>query len=90
MSDEQLKKQVIERPTTYLAGEYDILPLHGFDGSCAAMAQGGTRLGRAFAFAKYIDERFGAKHEVHEVGGCGHSGRCMLGAAESLKFLFPK
>ena len=31
VSDEVLKKQVVERPTTYLAGEYDILPLHGFD-----------------------------------------------------------
>jgi pimeloyl-ACP methyl ester carboxylesterase len=88
--DEQLKKQVVERPTTYLAGEYDILPLHGFDGSCAAMAQGNTRLARAYAFAKYIDERFGAKHEVHSVGGCGHSGRCMLVAGETLKLLFPK
>ena len=90
VSDEVLKKQVVERPTTYLAGEYDILPLHGFDASCAAMAQGSTRLARAFAFAKYIDERFGAKHEVHSVGGCGHSGRCMLVASESLKLLFPK
>jgi pimeloyl-ACP methyl ester carboxylesterase len=87
--EEQLKKQVIERPTTYLAGEYDILPLHGFDSSCAAMAQGNSRLARAFAFARYIDERFGAKHEVHQVDGCGHSGRCMLNAGESLKFLFP-
>jgi pimeloyl-ACP methyl ester carboxylesterase len=90
VSDEQLKKQVVERPTTYLAGEYDILPLHGFDGSCAAMAQGGTRLARAFAFAEYIDERYGAKHEVHMVEGCGHSGRCMLVAGESLKILFPR
>jgi hypothetical protein len=89
VSDEMLKKQVVERPTTYLAGEYDVLPLHGFDSSCPAMAQGNTRLARAFAFAKYIDERFGAKHEVHSVGGCGHSGRCMLNAGESLKFLFP-
>ncbi|HUL55424.1 MAG TPA: alpha/beta fold hydrolase [Usitatibacter sp.] len=87
--DEQLKKQIVERPVTFLAGEYDILPLHGFDGSCAAMAQGGTRLARAYAFAKYLDERFGAKHGVHQVDGCGHSGRCMLGASESLKFLFP-
>jgi hypothetical protein len=87
--DEQLKKQVIERPTTYLAGEYDILPLHGFDASCPAMAQGSTRLARAYAFVKYIDERFGAKHEVHSVGGCGHSGRCMLVAGETLKLLFP-
>ena len=74
--DEQLKKQAVDRPTTYLAGEYDILPLHDFDASCAAMAQGGTRLARAFAFAQYIDERYAAKHEVHMVVGCGHSGRC--------------
>jgi len=87
--EEQLKKQIVERPVTFLAGEYDILPLHGFDSSCAAMAQGGTRLARAYAFAKYLDERFGAKHGVHQVDGCGHSGRCMLGASESLKFLFP-
>ena len=87
--DEVLKKQVAERPTTYLAGEYDVLPLHDFDASCAAMAQGSTRLARAFAFAKYVDERYGAKHEVFAVGGCGHSGRCMLLAGKSLKLLFP-
>jgi len=87
--DDVLKKQIVERTVTFLAGEYDILPLHGFDGSCAAMAQGGTRLARAYAFAKYIDERYGARHEVHKVDGCGHSGRCMLGAGESLKVLFP-
>jgi len=86
--DEQLKKQIVERPVTFLAGEYDILPLHGFDAGCAAMAQGNTRLARAFAFAKYIDEKYGAKHEVHSVGGCGHSGRCMLVANETLKLLF--
>jgi hypothetical protein len=88
--DEQLKKNIVERTVTFLAGEYDILPLHGFDGSCAAMAQGGTRLARAFAFDKYINERFGAKHEAHQVDGCGHSGRCMLVAGESLKYLFPR
>ena len=54
------------------------------------MAQGATRLARAFAYVKYIDEKYGAKHEAHMVGGCGHSGRCMLGAGESLKYLFPR
>src|SRR5579862_6412805 len=89
VSDEQLKKNIVERPVTFLAGEYDILPLHGFDGSCAAMAQGSTRLSRAFAFARYIDDKYGAKHAVHAIDGCGHSGRCMLGAGQSLKVLFP-
>jgi pimeloyl-ACP methyl ester carboxylesterase len=89
VSEEILKKNAVERPTTFLAGEYDILPLHGFDGSCAAMAQGSTRLSRAFAYVKYIDEKYGAKHEMHMVGGCGHSGRCMLVSGESAKFLFP-
>ncbi|HEY2630367.1 MAG TPA: hypothetical protein VGI57_14645, partial [Usitatibacter sp.] len=60
-----------------------------FDSSCPAMAQGGTRLARALAYTKYIDEKFGAKHEVHMVGGCGHSGRCMLVSGEAAKFLFP-
>ncbi len=90
VSDEQLKKNIVERPVTFLAGEYDILPLHGFDGSCAAMAQGSTRLARAFAFARYLEEQYGAKHPVHSIDGCGHSGRCMLGAGQSLKVLFPQ
>src|SRR5437868_12012095 len=33
-TDDQLKKQLAARPTTYLLGEIDILPLGGFDGSC--------------------------------------------------------
>ena len=88
--DEQLRKQAVERPTTYLAGEYDILPLHDFDDTCGAMAQGPTRLARAYAYVRYIDERFGAKHEIHRIGGCGHSGRCMLVAPDALKYLFPR
>jgi len=88
--DEQLRKQAVERPTVYLAGEYDILPLHDFDDTCGAMAQGATRLARAYAYVRYIDERFGAKHEIHRIAGCGHSGRCMLVAGESARFLFPR
>ncbi len=88
--DDLLKKQAVERPTTYLAGEYDILPLHDFDDTCGAMAQGPTRLARAYAYVRYIDERYGAKHEIHRVAGCGHSGRCMLVATDALKYLFPR
>ena len=51
ISDDQLKKQLASRPTTYLVGELDILPLYGFDGSCPAMAQGPTRLARGLASA---------------------------------------
>ena len=50
--EDQLKKQLLSRPTTYLLGELDVLPLGGMDVSCAAMAQGPTRLARGLSFAK--------------------------------------
>jgi hypothetical protein len=46
-SDDQLKRQLASRPTTYLLGELDILPLGGFDASCAAMAARGRPAVRA-------------------------------------------
>ena len=61
-SVEQLRRQLAARPTTYLVGELDILPLYGFDNSCPAMAQGPTRLARGLAFGRYVNENFGAKH----------------------------
>jgi pimeloyl-ACP methyl ester carboxylesterase len=90
LREEQLRKQLATRPTTYLLGELDILPLYGFDSSCAAMAQGGTRLARGFAYVKYVDERYGAKHRAVEVPACGHSARCMFTSEISLPLLFPK
>ena len=33
LTDAQLKKQLVERPTTYLLGQVDTLPLGGFDSS---------------------------------------------------------
>jgi hypothetical protein len=73
VSDENLKKQLAARPTTYLLGELDILPLYGFDSSCSAMAQGSTRLARGLAYAKYVNERYGAQHHSVVVPACGHS-----------------
>jgi hypothetical protein len=75
-----LKKQLAERSVVYLLGEIDILPLGGFDGSCPAMAQGPTRLARGEAFAKYVNEKYAAKHEVKIVHLCGHNARCMFTA----------
>lgn len=89
-SDEQLKKQLAARPTTYLLGELDIFPLGGFDGSCPAMAQGPTRLARGQAFGKYVNEKYGAQHKVVTVPLCGHNARCMFTAEATLPLIFPQ
>ena len=88
--DDQLKKQLASRPTTYLVGELDILPLYGFDGSCPAMAQGPTRLARGLAFGRYVNEKFGAKHTTIVVPACGHNARCMFTADTALAVVFRK
>ena len=90
LTDDQLKEQLAARPTTYLLGELDILPLGGFDASCPAMAQGPTRLARGQAFHKYIHEKFGASHKMVIVPLCGHNARCMFTAESALPLLFPK
>jgi hypothetical protein len=89
-TDEQLKKQLAERPVVYLMGEIDILPLGGFDSSCPAMAQGPTRLARGHAFVSYVNQRFGAHHTLTVVPLCGHNARCMFTAEPALPILFPK
>jgi pimeloyl-ACP methyl ester carboxylesterase len=90
ISDAQLKRQLAGRRTTYLMGELDVLPNAGFDGSCAAMAQGPTRLARGQAFGAYVNERFGAHHTITVVPLCGHNARCMFTAETALPLLFPK
>ena len=89
-TDEELKTQLISRPTTYLLGELDVLPLGGFDGSCSAMAQGPTRLARGEAFGKFVNEKMGAHHAVKIVPECGHNARCMFTSEDALPLLFPK
>jgi Alpha/beta hydrolase family len=88
--DDQLKRQLASRPATYLVGELDVLPLAGFDSSCPAMAQGATRLARGEAFTKYVNQKFGAHHELLVVPLCGHNARCMFTADPVLAILFPK
>jgi pimeloyl-ACP methyl ester carboxylesterase len=90
LSDSLLTHQLVSRPVTYFLGEDDILPLSGFDGSCAAMAQGPTRQARGQAYAKYVNERLSGHHEVVVVTGCGHNGRCIYTSEPWLRIAFPK
>ena len=89
-SEEQLRGQVSSRPVTYLLGDSDILPSGIFDVSCPAMAQGPTRLARGLAFAKYVNDNFGAQHDIVVVPFCGHSARCLFTADVALPVIFPK
>jgi pimeloyl-ACP methyl ester carboxylesterase len=89
-TDDQLKKQLVSRPTTFLLGQVDTLPLGGFDSSCPAMAQGATRRARGEAFVKYITEQLGAKHAIQIVPECGHNDRCVYTTDAVLPVIFPK
>src|SRR5262249_25318875 len=77
ISDDQLKKNIVDRPTTYILGQVDTLPLGGFDSSATAMAQGPTRRARGEAYFKYITDTLGAKQTIMIVPECGHNDRCM-------------
>ena len=89
-SADQLKKQLVERPTTYLLGQVDILPLGGFDSSPRAMAQGPTRRARGEAFFKYVTETMSAKHAAIIVPECGHNDRCIYTTDVVLPVIFPE
>jgi hypothetical protein len=90
LTDAQLKKQLVERPTTYLLGQVDTLPLGGFDRSATAMAQGPTRRSRGEAYFKYVTETLGAKHTIMIVPECGHNDRCMYTTNIVFPAIFPK
>lgn len=87
---EQIRTQLATRPTTYLLGDLDILPLAGFDGSCPAMLQGPTRFARGQAFARYVIEKFGAKHTLTVTPLCGHNARCVFTSEAALPVIFPE
>jgi hypothetical protein len=85
----QLRHNLASRPTTYLLGQVDVLPLGGFDGSPNAMAQGPTRRARGEAFVKHIEETLGAKPTVMIVPECGHNDRCIFTTDAVLPVIFP-
>jgi pimeloyl-ACP methyl ester carboxylesterase len=88
--DDQLKQQLVSRPTTYLLGQVDVLPLGGFDSGCSAMAQGATRRARGEAFVNYINTTMGGKAAVQIVPECGHNDRCIYTTDVVLPLVFPK
>ena len=90
MTDDQLRKNLVARPTTYLLGQVDVLPLGGFDSSPSAMAQGPTRRARGEAFFKYVTETLGAKHTAIIVPECGHNDRCIFTTNVVFPVIFPK
>ena len=90
LTDDQLRQQLVERPTTYLLGQVDVLPLGGFDSSPNAMAQGPTRRARGEAFLKYVNEVLGAKHKAIIVPECGHNDRCIYTTDLVFPVIFPR
>jgi pimeloyl-ACP methyl ester carboxylesterase len=88
-TDEQLKKQLASRPTTFVLGQVDTLPLGGFDSSCGAMAQGPTRRSRGEAFVKYVNATLGAQHKIQIVPECGHNDRCIFTTDVVFPLIFP-
>ena len=89
LNPDQRRRQLAERPTTYLLGQVDVLPLGGFDSSPTAMAQGPTRRARGEAFFKYVTDKLGAKHTAIIVSECGHNARCIYTADVVLPVIFP-
>jgi len=89
MTDDQLRKQLADRPTTYLLGQVDVLPLGGFDSSPSAMAQGPTRRARGEAFFTYVTDHYHANAKAIIVPECGHNDRCIYTTDEVLPVIFP-
>lgn len=90
MTDDQLRKNLVDRPTTYLLGQIDVLPLGGFDDSPTAMAQGPTRRARGEAFMEYVNDSLGAKHKAIIVPECGHNDRCIYTTDIVFPVIFPE
>lgn len=89
LGPDALARQFGQRQVTYLLGEADVLGTGPFDASCAAEAQGRSRLARGLAFADYVRGRLQARHELVVVPGCGHDALCMFTADAVLPALFP-
>lgn len=89
LSDEQLLRQLVSRPVTYLVGGLESPRSPALDKSCPAMAQGDSRLSRGQAFFAHVTGKYGAKHKMIVVPECGHDLRCVLAADVSLPVLFP-
>lgn len=86
--DGKLRENLVRRDVIYLLGELDTLPIAGFDSSCAAMAQGPSRLARGESYLNYIRNGFKARHTLVKAPLCGHNARCVFTADPALKVVF--
>lgn len=87
---DQIRKQLLERPVTYLMSELDTLPIAGFDSSCISMAQGPSRFDRAKAYFAHMKKNNAKDHTFIPVPLCGHNARCVWTSDLALPVLFPK
>ena len=90
IGDDPLKTLLLTRPATYMVGEFDTLPVAGFDSSRPAMAQGQHPLARGTACTDCSRESYGAQPAFMMIPLCGHKARCMFTADNALPVLFPK
>ena len=88
LTEAELREQAARRPVTYLLSELDVAQPGGFYGSCAAMAQGSSRLSRGVAFASYMTQFNQGPHRRIIVDGCGHDVRCVYTSGAALSSLF--
>jgi pimeloyl-ACP methyl ester carboxylesterase len=86
-----LEAAYVARPVTYLLGKLDTDPNHpALDKTCAAEAEGPTRLARGRAYVAYLRARHpqGLNQTEVEVPGVGHDGDRMLTSPGGLAALF--
>ena len=87
----QAEATYVAQDIVYLLGSADVDPQHPeLDQSCAAEAQGATRLerGRAYVDALRVREGGHLAQRVVEVPGVGHSGRAMFASVPGVATLF--
>jgi pimeloyl-ACP methyl ester carboxylesterase len=88
---EGLEARYINRDVVYLLGEADTDPNSPLlDRSCAAEAQGESRLERGMLFDLYLEQRHPnlLRHRIFSVPGVGHDQRRMFGSVCGLAALF--
>lgn len=90
VESDRLKGNLTSRNLILLGGQLDNAPLSGFDSSCPAMYQGGTRLDRAINFDRYVREHLGGHSRLVIIPLCGHNERCMFTSPIAMPILFPE
>ena len=90
MTDDQLKKQLIARPTTFLVGQVDTLPLGGFDSSCTRDgARSDTPLARRGLCEVPERDSWARRTQIQVVSECGHNDRCIFTTDAVFPKIFP-